>query len=165
MSSKIRRRHQTSSGRRTSPISRSSQRQSDDALANIVCNAVPHAIRFRMAVVQGFRPTSSVQIVPAVEGGARNANLFQRPSHRQGRLLDELDDLKLLGGGVLHVASSPSAVTLFLSRRFSRVSSATTSFSALASRRRSLTSSEVAARAVSPASRFLPASRKSFDQR
>ena len=36
---------------------------------------------------------------------------------------------------------------------------------ALASRRRSLTSSEVAARAVSPASRFLPASRKSFDQR
>src|SRR5271156_6590787 len=39
----------------------------------------------------------------------------------------------------------------FLSRRFSRVSSATTSFSALASRRRSLTSSEVAARAVSPA--------------
>jgi hypothetical protein len=34
---------------------------------------------------------------------------------------------------------------------------ATTSFNALASRRRSLTSSEVAARAVSPASRFLPA--------
>jgi transposase len=43
----------------------------------------------------------------------------------------------------------------FLSRRFSRVSSATTSFRADASRRRSLTSSEVA----------LPASRKSFDQR
>jgi hypothetical protein len=35
--------------------------------------------------------TSSVQIVPAVEGGARNANLFQRPSHRQGRLLNEPD--------------------------------------------------------------------------
>jgi hypothetical protein len=33
------------------------------------------------------------------------------------------------------------------------------------SRRRSFTSSEVAARAVSPASRFFPASRKSFDQR
>src|SRR5712671_1038064 len=90
---------------------------------------------------------------------------WQRPPHRQGGLLDEPDDLKLLGGGVPHVASSPSAVTLFLSRRFSRVNSATTSFSALASRRRSLTSSDVAARVVSPASRFFPASRKSFDQR
>ena len=59
----------------------------------------------------------------------------------------------------------PSAVTLFLSRRFSRVRSAAASLSAVASRRRSLTSSEVAARAVSPARRFLPASRKSFDQR
>ena len=46
-----------------------------------------------------------------------------------------------------------------------RVSSATTSFNALASRRSALTSSEVAARAVSPARRFLPASRNSFDQR
>ena len=68
-------------------------------------------------------------------------------------------------GGMPHSASSPSAVTLFLCRRFSRVSSAATSFSALASRRRFLTSSDVAARAVSPASRFFPASRKSFDQR
>ena len=39
-----------------------------------------------------------------------------------------------------------------------------TSFNACASRRRSFTSSEVAARAVSPASRLLPASRNSFDQ-
>ena len=62
-------------------------------------------------------------------------------------------------------ASSPSAVTLFSSRRFSSVSSATTSFSAPASRRSSFTSSDVAARAVSPARRFFPASRKSFDQR
>src|SRR5258706_10028763 len=141
------------------------QRQPDDALANIVGNAVPDAIRLRMSIVQGFRPAGLVQIVPAVEGGTRNADLFQRPPHWQGRLLDEPDDLKLLGGGIPHVASSPSAVTLFLSRRFSRVSSATTSFSALASRRRSLTSSEVAARAVSPPSRFFPASRKPFDQR
>jgi hypothetical protein len=54
-------------------------------------------------------------------------------------LLNEPDDLQLLGGGISHSACSPSAVALFLSRRFSRVSSATTSFSALASRRRSLT--------------------------
>src|SRR5208282_371402 len=141
------------------------QRQPDDALANIVGNAVPDAIRLGLLVFQGFRPTGVVQIVPTIEGGVRNADLFQRPPHRQGGLLDEPDDLELLGGRVPHAASSPSAVTLFLSRRFSRVSSATTSFSAPASRRRSLTSSEVAARAVSPASRFFPASRKSFDQR
>src|SRR5262245_2217378 len=45
-----------------------------------------------MSVVQGFRPTSLVKIVPAVEGGARNANLFQRPPRRQGGLLDEPND-------------------------------------------------------------------------
>ena len=94
------------------------QRQIDDALADIIRNAVPDAIRLGMSVVQSFRPTGLVQIVPAVEGGARNADLFQRTAHRQGGLLDEPDDLKLLGGGVSHAASSPSAVTLFLSRRF-----------------------------------------------
>ena len=46
----------------------------------------------------------------------------------------------------------------------SRVRSATHSFSARASRRRSWTSPVVAARAVSPASRRLPASMNSFDQ-
>src|ERR1700756_4215858 len=71
----------------------------DDAFANIIRNAVPDAIRLRMSVVQSFRPTGLVQIVPTVEGGARNAGLFQRPPHRQRGLLDEPDDLKLLGGG------------------------------------------------------------------
>ena len=46
----------------------------------------------------------------------------------------------------------------FFSRRFSSVSSATTSFNALASQRSSLTSSEVAARQA-----LLPGSRNSFD--
>src|SRR4029453_2242739 len=50
-------------------------------------------------------------------------NPIQRAPHRRGGLLDQLDDLELLGGGVPHAASSPSAVTFFLSRRFSRVSS------------------------------------------
>jgi len=77
--------------------------------------------------------------------------------------LDQSDDLDLLGCGVSHTSSPPSPVMLFFSRRFSRVRSATTSFSAWASRRRSLTSSDVAARAVSPASLFLPASRNSLD--
>src|ERR1700730_245486 len=100
-----------------------------------------------------------------VKRGSRDAELLQRALDRQGRLLDQPDDLGLLGCGVSHASPSPSAIMLFLSRRFSSVTSATTSFRALASRRRSFTSSEVAARAVSPASRFLPASRKSFDQR
>ena len=37
-------------------------------LTNIVGNAVPDAIRPGMSVVQGFRPTRLVQIVPAIEG-------------------------------------------------------------------------------------------------
>ena len=56
--------------------------------------------------------------------------------------------------------SSPSARTLFLSTRFSMVSSAAP-LSWRASDRRVFTSSDVASRAVSPASRFLPASRNS----
>src|SRR3984957_15911542 len=63
-----------------------------------------------------------------------------------------------------YVAEQTGRAIRFLSSRFSRVRSATTSFNACASRRRSFTSSEVAARAVSPASRLLPASRNSFDQ-
>jgi hypothetical protein len=54
---------------------------------------------------------------------------------------------------------------VFLSRRFSIKTSASVSLSWRASALSSLTSSEVASRAVSPASRFLPASRNSFDQR
>ena len=52
----------------------------------------------------------------------------------------------------------------FLSSRSSSVCSASTSFRSRFSRRRTLTSSVVAACPVSPASRFLPASRNSFDQ-
>src|SRR5271166_6530573 len=74
-------------------------------------------------------------------------------------------DLELLGSGVPHESLSPSPRTLFLSRRFSIRTSASVSLSWRASALRSLTSSEVASRAVSPASRFLPASRNSLDQR
>src|SRR5215470_17568044 len=113
---------------------------------------------------QGFNATLAVAIIPAVERGARDAELVQRAFGRQMRLLDQPDDLGLLGGGIPHASSSPSPFMLFLSRRFSRVRSATASFNAAVSRRRSLTSPDVAARAVSPARRRLPASRNSFDQ-
>jgi hypothetical protein len=45
--------------------------------------------------------------------------------HRQMRCFDEPDDLQLLGCGVSHSSSPPSPIMLFLSRRFSRVRSAT----------------------------------------
>src|ERR1700730_7413672 len=82
---------------------------------------------------------------PSIEIESRpgNAEFHQGAAHRQMGVLDELDDLQLFASRIPHAASAPSAVKLFLSRRFSRVSSATTSFRADASRRRSLTSSEV----------------------
>src|SRR3981189_1098031 len=80
------------------------------------------------------------------------------------RLLDQSDDLVLLGCRISHASSSPSPLMLFLSRRFSRVRSATTSFKAVASRRRSFTSPDVAARAVSPANRRLPVAHQAQSQ-
>src|SRR4029077_19500261 len=99
------------------------------------------------------------------ERGPRDGEFLQCAFDRQGRLPDQPDNLGFLGWGGSHAAPPPSPIPCFLTSRFSSVGSATTSFSALASRRRSFTSPEVAARAVSPASRFFPASRKSFDQR
>src|SRR4030095_14972797 len=106
----------------------------------------------------------SIAIVPAIEGRRANAQHLQGSPGRQMRLLNQADDLELLGAGEPHVSSPPSAIMLFLSKRSSSACSATTSFSSWAWRLRSLTSSLVAARAVSPASRRLPASRNSFDQ-
>src|ERR1700743_1253572 len=115
-------------------------------------------------VGQRFNTALTVTIVPTVERGSRDAELVQRALGRQVRLLDQLDDFGLLGCGVPHASSSPSPLMLFFSKRFSRVRSATTSFNAPASRRSSLPSPKVAARAVPPASRRLPASRNSLDQ-
>ena len=116
----------------------------------------------RLPVLQARRLEA---IVPAVECRRLDAQLLQRPARRQMGLLDQADDLQLLGGGISHSSSPPSAIMLFLSSRNSSACSATTSFSSWASRLRSLTSPLVAARAVSPASRRLPASRNSLDQR
>src|SRR5829696_10191681 len=135
-----------------------------DLAPDLLGDAVPDAPRPGRTVAQSLRPAGSVKIVPAVERGPWDAELLQGSANRQVGLLDQADDLGLFGCGVSHAASPPSPIMLFLSRRFSRVRSATTSFKAEASRRSSFTSSGVAARAVSPASRFLPASRKSFDQ-
>src|SRR5262249_2416155 len=115
-------------------------------------------------IFQSLRPTGAMKIIPVVKRGPGNAELPQHASDRQMRLLDQPDDLDLLGCGVSHSPSPPSANMLLLSSRNSSPCSATTSFRPWASRRSSLTSSLVADLAVSPASRRLPASRNSFDQ-
>jgi hypothetical protein len=41
---------------------------------------VPDPIRLGLLVFQGFGSTGVVQIVPAIKGGVRNTDLFQRPA-------------------------------------------------------------------------------------
>src|SRR3546814_2893105 len=80
--------------------------------------------------------------MPTVERPAGDAELVQRAFGGQVRLLDDPDDLELFGCGIPHSSSPPSAIMLFFSRRFSSVRSATHSFRARASRRRSCRSEE-----------------------
>ena len=85
---------------------------------------------------------------------------LQRLSYRHIGLLNELNDLKLFGGGISHVPSSPFPSTLFFSARFSIITRAGISFSCEDFERSDLTSTEVVSRAVLPDRRFLPASKK-----
>jgi hypothetical protein len=139
------------------------QRQLDDQIMDAGRDAVPNPAWRGRPIGQRFRAALKITIILAAEGPARDAQLLQRALCRQVRLLDDPDDLELLGGRIPHASSSPSAIMLFLSRRFSNVRSATPSFRALAPRRRSLTSLVVAARVVSPASRR-PGLQKLFRQ-
>jgi hypothetical protein len=66
-----------------------------------------------LPIFQRFGPAIKVAIIPAAEGPARDAQLLQRPSRRQVRLLDDPDDLELLGRGIPHASSLPSAIMLF----------------------------------------------------
>src|SRR5690606_27164177 len=140
------------------------QRQIDDLVPHLIRDAVPNPVRPGPAIFQRIDATGKEAIIPAIEGRARNAELLQRAPRRQVRVLDQADDLQLLECGVSHSSSPPSAIMLFLRIRSSSACSATTSLRSRASLRSTFTSSLVAARAVSPASRFLPASRNSFDQ-
>src|ERR1017187_6813533 len=90
---------------------------------------VPYPPRRRGAILEAFSVAGSIAIVPAIEGGPWDAELPQGAPHRQRRLLDQPDDLQLLGGRVSHISASPSPSTLFLSTRFSTISSANSSLS------------------------------------
>ena len=139
--------------------------QIDDRRPDLVRDLVPDPTRSRLAVFQSFDPSLLVTPVSVVECRSRDPDRRQCPTDRERRLFHQFDDLELFGCGIPHEASSPSPRTLFLSSRFSIRTSASVSLSWRASALSSLTSSEVASRAVSPASRFLPASRNSFDHR
>src|SRR6202040_4063377 len=88
---------------------------------------VPDTSRRRLAIFQGPGAARQIALVPDVEGGARDAEWGQGAPHRQRRLLDQPDDLQLLGGRVSHISDSPSPSTLFFRRRFSTISSASSS--------------------------------------
>src|SRR5271170_1565228 len=140
------------------------QSHRDDAFAHLVGDAIPDPIRLRRFVFECLRPAGLEARIPSVECRGQDADCLQRPSRRQVGLLDQADDLELFGSRNSHSSSPPSPIMLFLSSRNSSACSATTSFNSWAWRLRSLTSLLVAARAVSPANRRLPASRNSFDQ-
>src|SRR3546814_4151996 len=82
------------------------------------------------------RSTRTDTLFPYTTLFRSDAQLVQRALGGQVRLLDDPDDLELLGCRIPHSSSPPSAIMLFLSRRFSKVRSATHSFRARASRRR-----------------------------
>ena len=53
------------------------QRQIDDLVANVLRDTVPDTIRSGTVVIQRLRPTRTVAVIPAVERGARDAELVQ----------------------------------------------------------------------------------------
>ena len=98
-----------------------------------------------LPMLQARRPDSG-----HTSGRRSRAGCRASPAFGQMGSLDQADDFQFLRSRISHSSPSPSAIMLFLSRRNSRACSATTSFSARASCRRSQTSLLVAARAVSP---------------
>src|SRR5207248_4197321 len=101
----------------------------DNPLPHLIGDTVPHLAGPGAMIFQGLRPAGAIKIIPVVKSGPGNAELLQRAFNRQMRVLDQPDDLKLLGRGVSHSPSPPSASMLFLSSRSSSACPATTSFS------------------------------------
>src|SRR3546814_13381400 len=84
----------------------------------------PYTTLFR-SILQRLRPALEVAVVPALEGPARAAQLLQRALGRKVRLLDDPNDLQLLGCGLPHSSSALSEIMLFLSNRLYRLRWAT----------------------------------------
>src|SRR5204862_2889162 len=75
------------------------QRHGEDALAYSIGDAVPDAIWPRRLIFERLRSAGTIPVVPAVERRWADAQYLQGSSGRQMRLLDQADDLELLGAG------------------------------------------------------------------
>jgi len=120
------------------------ERKLDDVRPRLVREAIPHGPGVRRCVLKSIKPPVRPPIIPAAIGRAGDAQHGQRLASRQMRGFHGADDLQLFRCGIPHASHSPSPIMLFLSRRFPKVRSATTSFSAADSVRSSLTSGDVA---------------------
>lgn len=67
----------------------------------------------RRLILQRFRATGLVLIVPTVKRRSWHPDLFQRFARRQARLLDHPNNLEFFSGEVSHTPSHPSAIMLF----------------------------------------------------
>ena len=64
------------------------QGQLDDLAANLVGDAVPDPLGLGLAILQSLWAAGLVEIVPALEGGSREAEHLQRSTNGQMGLLD-----------------------------------------------------------------------------
>ena len=95
------------------------ERQLDDPIMDGRWDAVPYSARGGRPIGQRVRAALKVTIIPVAKGPARDAQLLQRPSRRQVRLLDDPDDLELLGCGipVPRDCDLLASITTFMDRR------------------------------------------------
>src|SRR5690606_5662239 len=87
-------------------------RQLDDLVTHLIGDAVPDPLRPGFAIFQRIDAAGKEAVIPAIEGRARYAEFLQCAPRRQVRVLDQPDDLQLLGCGVSHSSSPPSAIML-----------------------------------------------------
>ena len=113
---------------------------------------------------QPLKATLKVQIIPTIQGRARDARHVECLFCWQMLAFNGTNDIKFFRCGISHSSNSTSPIIHCLRRRFSKVRSATHSFSAEASERNSLSSGTVVCRAVSPESCHLPTSGNFFDR-
>ena len=92
-----------------------------------------------LSIFETGQTERSIPVVTPLKGCLWNAQLVHGPPDRQVGLLDQADDLALLGCGVSHSWSPPSAIMLFLSSRFSSICSASASLRSRASARNAFT--------------------------
>ena len=76
------------------------QCQFDDLIKDVRRDPVPHAARCRWPIFQRLRSAFEEPVVPAVERPACDPQLVEGELRRQMRLLDDPDDLELLGCGI-----------------------------------------------------------------